>query len=211
MHNSAITAGTHSYETLTSRQRSLDAPIFLGITGAQGVGKSTFCRSLHAALSERINFTSVSVLEGLGDSLKASGIALGSAADDQSVAAVYCAHLYRELNAPPGVHILDRCAIDALAYVRCLNVTSEIMSKLYAHISATMAKRLKFVVHLEMTGRFEGTDATHETPALRQRVAREIPLIIAQLKIDHVQMNASDEPSIQLAADAIMNVLNSAH
>ncbi len=87
----------------------------IGVTGAQGVGKSTFCQALRNRLAEE---GPVILLDGLGDRLKLAGVPLGRHSDAATIAAVFAAHLDRETEAGPGLAILDRCLVDALAYPR---------------------------------------------------------------------------------------------
>lgn len=58
------------------------------------------------------------LLDGLGDRLKLAGVPLGRHSDAATIAAVFAAHLDRETEAGPGLAILDRCLVDALAYPR---------------------------------------------------------------------------------------------
>ena len=131
-----------------------EASVIVGITGAQGVGKSTFSRALRDALPAFCD-TKIDLIDGLGQSVRELGIPVGSDSSAKSIAAIYIAHLRRQRLAPNGIIILDRCAVDALAYVQCLNITSPVVTALYREVSALMLKELDLAVHLEMTGIFE--------------------------------------------------------
>ena len=175
----------------------------VGITGGQGVGKSTFAAGLRAWLTDA-GQTDVTLVGGLGDRLRASGIPFGSAANAHSIAAIYCAHLERELALPVGIVILDRCCVDALCYVRALRVTDKSLDALYGMISRVMARRLALVIHLEMTGIFSTTNACHETPELRSAVAEDIGRVIAELNVEACTLRASHPQALDLAGGRVL-------
>lgn len=175
----------------------------MGVTGGQGVGKSTFADGLRSWLvdARRANVTLVG---GLGDSLRASGVPFGSAADARSVAAIYSAHLERELALPEGIVILDRCCVDALCYVRALGVTDPSLDALYGMVSRTMARRLALAIHLEMTGIFSATVARHETPELRRAVADNVGRVIAELGVEALTFEASRPGALEMAGGRVL-------
>jgi predicted ATPase len=178
---------------------------FIGVTGAQGVGKSTFCAKLRSVLAERAN-ANVALADGLGEQIRALGFQVGSGADAQSVAAVFGAHMLRERNAPAGLFILDRCAIDALAYVRSLGVNTAIEKKMYEEIARSMAERLALTVHLEMSATFAQGHAAHETLLLRGRVAEAVPEIIREFDIPTISVDAAALDSVDEVAAAVLRI-----
>lgn len=181
---------------------------FVAVTGAQGVGKSTFCRNLHGKLAGA-GVGEVALLDGLGDRIKGLGIPLGSASTPDTIAAVFTAHLEREAIAQSDMVVLDRCVVDALAYTRSLGVSSELELRLYEQVTALSARRLGFVVHLGLSPFFEQRGAArHESPALRRAMAGEIPSIIDRLSLDHLTLDASTEQAIADAAQAVLTAIN---
>jgi predicted ATPase len=175
----------------------------VGITGGQGVGKSTFAAGLQSWLADASR-ADVTLVAGLGARLQASGVPFGSAADARSVAAIYCAHLERELALPVGIVILDRCCVDALCYVRALRVTDPSLDALYRMISRAMARRLALAIHLEMTGIFSTTEARHETPELRRAVADDVCRVIAELDVEALTFEASRPGALELAGRRVL-------
>lgn len=187
------------------RESSLEAvgkSVRIGVTGAQGVGKSTFCNKLHSSLLA-VESRPIYLLNGLGNSIRALGFEVGSAAGGDSIAAVFAAHIKREVNAKHGLNILDRCVVDALAYVRVLQKTSPALDALYEQVSALSAASLSLVIHCEMSARFQTTLATHETDSDRAAIAREIPKIITELAIPRLCIDASSEADLERAVAAI--------
>jgi hypothetical protein len=178
----------------------------VAVTGAQGVGKSTFCGHLLKRLHE-FGRRDTTLLDGLGDRIEALGIPLGSISTPQTVAALFTAHLEREASIKSGLIMLDRCVVDALAYTRALRINSEVEMRLYEQIANLAANRLNFVIHLGLSPFFVGKGGAHETPALRLKVAENIPIILADLKLSYLDLDAAMENAAAKAATTILNRL----
>lgn len=176
---------------------------FVGVTGAQGVGKSRYCRKLLSAVAAEFPGARVELLSGLGDRVRARGISVGSASDRSTIAAVFGAHLERERNANADIVVLDRCVVDAIAYVRALGVTERSESDLYEQVSWLMSRRLDFVVHLKLSDAFIGTGGSHETVALRKENASLIPQIIDEYSLPNIAIDAMQDADVQEAFSRI--------
>lgn len=137
--------------------------LFVGVTGAQGVGKSTFAANLRMQLEQLIDVP-IYLIDGLGEKLKNKNIPFGSAATPDSIAAAYSIHIQRELDAPSGIIVLDRCIIDAIAYVRSLRVTSSQQTELFEVITRCRAADLDLLVHLQMTHPSHSQQQTTKAP-----------------------------------------------
>lgn len=181
--------------------------LFVAVTGAQGVGKSTFCRSLCSRLAGA-GRSDVTLLDGLGERIKALGIPLGSASDPRTIAAVFTAHLEREAAAPPGIILLDRCVVDALAYTRTLAVGTEVDRRLFECVAALASKRLGLVLHLSLSPFFSDRGAGHETPELRFAVARGIGPILDELGLRHTEFDAACNGAVERAAETVLGSLD---
>lgn len=173
----------------------------VGVTGAQGVGKSSFCRKLVNALQE--SGVNVSLLEGLGDSVRSLGIPVGSDSTSDSIAAIFASHLRREREAACNLNILDRCVVDALAYVRILKKTSPVQERMYEELSKSMARSLDLVIHLQLSTTFESTSANHETTSDRTAIARELPSVIRDLGLASLDIDAADRDALTGAISAL--------
>ena len=168
----------------------------IGVTGGQGVGKSTFCASLAKALSLR-TLEPVTILPSIGEGLKRQGIPYGSAASAESILAIYAAHLERmRRSSNGGIEILDRCAVDALCYTRALALNSTVEVSLLTELSHLMAGQLDLVVHLRMEGIFENSAATHETDELRRGVADQFGQALIDLKRPFHSIYAADDAQL---------------
>lgn len=179
------------------------ARFLIGVTGAQGVGKSTFSKRL----TELMTYDSSAPVRLIPSTLSAEmarlGFTFGSFASSESVLAIYSYHLKRGRECAPGVSVLDRCVVDALAYVRCLKVTSNIETALLEDVSRLLFESLDFVVHLEMSGIFKISDATHENQQLREDVSRSIIQILSERHIPYITVDASDTNALKKVREAI--------
>lgn len=178
-------------------------PYFIAVTGAQGVGKSTFCNALVTRLRQA-GRQDVRLFNGLGDNLKALGVPLGSKSTPQTIFAVWATHLEREASVAGGLAVLDRCIVDALAYTRVLNLSSELERRVLEQAAVLAAQRLGFVVHLEFSSFFADTGGSHETAEDRRRVADEIRVVLSQLDLPRINLHAEDPTSLTAALDAIL-------
>lgn len=183
------------------------SPFFIAVTGAQGVGKSTFCLELQAKLAGLID-REVALLDGLGGRIAELGIPLGSTSEPRTIAAVFTAHLERESDAPTGLVILDRCVVDALAYTRTLAVSSEVELRLFEQVAALAAKNLRLVIHLQLSPFFSDKGGAHETSELRGSVSARIPGILEELGLHKIEIDAADAGSMQAAVNATFQLLN---
>lgn len=182
--------------------------ILVAVTGAQGVGKSTFCSAVLASL--RASDRQVHLISGLGEKLTAQGYRLGKSADEAAVAAVVLEHLTRERTAPPGIVILDRCLIDMLAYVRTLKVTHPPLLDVYEEIVRTLAPKIRLVLFLEMSEQFRVSSAEHEDAEFRSAIDAEVKSIISQLGMNTLSLDAADGMAVGVAVSAISGVASGA-
>ncbi|MCO7727050.1 ATP-binding protein [Brucella intermedia] len=179
--------------------------LFVAVTGAQGVGKSTFCERLRLEVENLIG-EPVALLAGLGEQVRSQGIVVGSEATEAGVAAIYAAHMLRERNAPPGIVILDRCAVDAAAYVRGLPSIPWAHRALYHETSWLMSRRLSYVAHLTRTGIFAPTQVVHETEDFRSTIAQSIPGIIQEFGLFSDDLYAADQDAVPVAVSKIIQL-----
>jgi len=180
--------------------------LIVAVTGAHGVGKSTFCRELVHRL-HKAGYSQARLLDGLGDRVRAMGIPLGSTSTPDTIFAIWASHLEREAAITDELVILDRCMVDALAYTRALNLTSGLAERVLEQTAQLAAGRLRLVIHLELSPFFEGKGAAHETAELRERVASEIPIVLAQLGSPSFDLDASAPGSLDRAVETIVRMV----
>jgi len=175
----------------------------VAITGAQGVGKSTFCRELASTLRTTLG-EDVPLLDDLGATVAAMGVPLGSSSTTQTISAVWTTHLEREDGAPGGLVLLDRCVVDALAYTRVLDLGTELDRRLLEAVGRLASSRLGVVIHLRLSDFFADRGASHETPQHRQAVARQIICILAEWNTPQVEVDAATKGAVEKAAQAVL-------
>jgi predicted ATPase len=187
----------------TASASGLSHPLVIAVTGAQGVGKSTFCRKLHSMLCDRYGVGNTSLIDGLGNKVKAAGFAVGKTADSQSIAAIFSEHLRRERTIVSDIAILDRCAIDALAYVRVLGVSTAIEAAMYAELTRMMSRGWNMVVHLQLADAFLNTSAVHEGTDIRRLISHTVPEIIHELGLAAYSIDAAASDSLDRINEAV--------
>lgn len=176
---------------------------FVAITGAQGVGKSTFSRELASILRTTLG-EDVLLLDDLGATVAAMGVPLGSSSTTQTISAVWTTHLEREDGAPGRLVLLDRCVVDALAYTRVLDLGTDLDQRLFEAVARLSSSRLSLVIHLQLSDFFADRGASHETPQHRQAVARQIIRILADWHVPKVEVDAAAEDAVEMAAQAVL-------
>lgn len=175
------------------------------VTGAQGVGKSSFCQKLFGRISDQTELT-VELLDGLGDKVKASGVPVGSHSTADTIAAIFAAHIERERLAKSTVVLQDRCLVDALAYLRLLKLTTPAQTELCEEIAKALVPRITLIIHLTLSPTFEKTTATHETPELRISMAALIPQIISEFDVAVLNIDASESGAVEEAMARISSL-----
>jgi thymidylate kinase len=178
------------------------ARFFVGVTGAQGVGKSTFCN----ALSRRIEQSGLTcaLLAGLGEAIRKDGYSLGAEAKENAVLAVMTAHLRRQREAPPGIVVLDRCPIDMLAYIRALSLPSGELQSLGAELVSLFVSAAGAVVYLQMGPLFKNSRATHEPSPFRLSVDQHIQAILREMGGDVISVDAGQPTSVDVVVAEVM-------
>lgn len=182
-------------------------PYLIAVTGAQGVGKSTFCARLVTALDSAVPHD-VYAVGGLRKRMEALGLPFGSASITETIPAVFASHLERDREFQAGIAVLDRCTIDALAYARCLNLAGPMHLRLYEAVTSFNAQAWSLVIHLELSTFFEQRGGDHETPELRLRVADEVSKIVDQLRRPTISVDAARPNAVELAATAVLAAIS---
>lgn len=179
--------------------------LFVAVTGAQGVGKSTFCRALVGRLRSLFS-EPVPLFDDLGARVTAMNVPFGSSSTPETIAAVWTTHLEREADAPDGLVLLDRCVVDALAYTRMLRLGTELDRKLFESVGLLASARLGLVIHLNLSDFFKDRGAPHETPQLRYGVASQIGMILTDWDLPRIELDAAAPTAIEDAAMAVATI-----
>jgi hypothetical protein len=189
------------------RNTMFDQPFFIGVTGAQGVGKSTFCRNLVAAIRSA-DLGEIALLDGIRGSIEGMGVPYGSDSTPDTIFAVWTAHLERESSASDTMVVLDRCCIDALAYTRVLNLSSPVERRLFEQVAALAAPRLDLIIHLRLSSFFDDKGGAHETPELRTAVSLEIKTILAGVQTRQLDLDAASDDAVGTSVQVVREMIN---
>jgi len=144
----------------------------------------------------------VTLLEGLGDRVRSAGYDVGSRSTASTVRAVFEAHAGRQKILPAGYVIADRCAIDAIAYVRHLGLLTRGETAGYEDQARALIAPISLIVHLVTSPSFK-VGASHETPELRSAIGDEIPIIIGGYSIPTISIDAAAPDSVENTLSAI--------
>ena len=143
----------------------------IGLTGAQGTGKSTLAR----AVTDRLEAAGVAVEHcfGLGEGAIASGLATGPSASAETVrlfANFHRAREERQAREDGAVRVFDRTLFDALAYAEVLGCLAS--GELEALREATIASCRRFaqLIWLRVTVDYPVLTAVDESPVFRRAI-----------------------------------------
>ncbi|RYG99136.1 MAG: hypothetical protein EON58_04985 [Alphaproteobacteria bacterium] len=178
----------------------------LAVTGAQGVGKSTLCEALSKELAAA--GYAVERTTQLGPLLHADGVKLGSQSNSATIPAVFNAHVERELTyaCSESLILYDRCAADALAYTRTLNVSSTDTKVICEGLTKSLLNRINLIVSLQLSAAFAAKGGGHETPALREAISTEIESIVIGSGRPYIRVDAADGLAISQIVEKIRSL-----
>jgi thymidylate kinase len=179
-----------------------DRRFFVAVTGAQGVGKSTFCARLVEALAQA-GLGDFLLLDDLRGRVAAAKVPLGSGSTPATIHAVWVAHLEREQSPAGQFVLLDRCMVDALAYTRVLKVSSDLELRLFEQVALRSLPFLNLIVHLQLNEFFLNTGKPHETTEHRHAVALEIEEVIAASSPPVLNISAEQPDALEKAVEAV--------
>lgn len=155
----------------------------VGVTGAQGVGKSTLARQLFERC-EAIYPGTCDHLPSLGAEVAQRGFPLGSSVTAESLAAFAAAHVRRERGSYKPITILDRNLLDLTAYARVSMAASEALLELLYELCCSYSTRYQLIVFVPMIPELAENPARHESAEFRQKIDREIPALAKVLGVE---------------------------
>ncbi len=167
----------------------------IGLTGAQGTGKSTLARAVCTALRSA-GVAGVAPVGGLGQALARSGLRVGMQADAQTVRRFAQAQIEREAaDAGAAVQVHDRCLLDTLAYARVLGCLAQ--QEWLALRAAALRSCAAFsqLVWLRVGHDYPVLDANDESPEFRRAIDRALGALAAQLGIALFEHSLPADPA----------------
>jgi predicted ATPase len=182
------------------------ARLIIALTGAQGVGKSTLVSALEKRLgqSSRVPCT---VHKGLGQEVAATGVPIGEHANANTILAFARLHVRRERRIVGGIHILDRCLVDLLAYVRCVCNDQTVLIGLIEELTHFSLSRVDLVVHVPLISSLSESTSPHESTQFRRQIDKLIGDTLRGLSVKHVVVDGETEQRVNEVLAVLRNVL----
>ncbi len=88
----------------------------IGVSGAQGVGKTTFCNDLKSRLNTKFKIKSIDIKGGVSRNLINQGIATDNLTRPEDYPLFFKAHFENAIGSFENIAILDRTFLDTLSY-----------------------------------------------------------------------------------------------
>jgi hypothetical protein len=163
------------------------------------VGKSTLVAALGREFS-RLGLRPCTVHEKLGQTIQAKGLPLGQHADASTVMEFARAHVRRERHLGGGIHVLDRCFVDLLAYAITVCGDQTILIELVRELALASMFRVDLVVRVPMISALAENRSPNESSEFRRRIDGVITRILPSLTANFIEVNGTttDERAQQI-------------
>ncbi len=156
--------------------------LVIAFTGAQGVGKSTLVSAVESEIVH-LELGPCSVHKGLGQEAVRSGVPLGEKADRCTILEFARLHVRRERELGEGIHLLDRCFVDLLAYTRILCSEDVFLTRLVEELTQASLARIGVIVHVPFGRSVVDTRPCREPGGFRASIDLGIAQILRELKV----------------------------
>ena len=178
--------------------------LVIAITGAQGVGKTTLAAALKTELDSH-GIKPCWAHHNLGVTAASKGVPLGDNANSNSILEFSRLHIKRERQITGGVHILDRCFIDVLAYGRQMCVDQHILLGLVEELARASLARIDLVVRVPIIPCLAESKSKNESSEFRFKIENSITTILDVMparRLDVVSTTPEDR------VNEVLNALN---
>jgi nicotinamide riboside kinase len=178
------------------------AQTVIAITGAQGVGKSTLVADLFELLSSS-SPASAKAHFGIGSLAARSGVPLGQKCSSDTILEFARLHVQRELELPSGMHILDRCFIDLMAYCRLSCNHNYYLSRLIEQLTIASMQSINVVVFVPIVEIIRDRATSNESAEFRSQIDAEIRSILKSLNVRHIEVMGSTSERVEKVCAAL--------
>jgi predicted ATPase len=151
--------------------------LVIAITGAQGVGKTTLAAALKTKL-DRLGINPCWAHHNLGVTAASKGVPLGGNANFNSILEFSRLHIKRERQMAGGVHLLDRCFIDVLAYGRQMCADQDILLDLVEELACASLSHIDLVVRIPIIPCLAESKSKNESSEFRFKIENSIATIL---------------------------------
>jgi predicted ATPase len=166
-------------------QTSLHPKVVIAITGAQGVGKSTLIDALQNEISR---FGPCTSHKNLGASAALNGVPVGENANWLTILEFARLHIKREREIAEGIHILDRCFVDLLAYARQRCGTQAILLNMIEELTRSSLANYHLVVRIPIIPCLSQSRSANESTEFRFQIETSICKVLNDLTVDRVDL-----------------------
>lgn len=175
--------------------------VTVAITGAQGVGKSTLVNSLAGKM--RARGCACNVHDRIGTIAMTEGVPLGEATDVSTICQFASLHVGRESAIHSGVHILDRCFVDLLAYARVRCSDDMHLVALIEALARQSIQRLDHVVYVPMIESLSLRSSAYESAAFRHMIDQAIGAVLKELGVQAIEVKGTTDERADMVIDIL--------
>ena len=151
--------------------------LVIAITGAQVVGKTTLAAALKTEL-DRLGIKPCMAHHNLGVTAASKGVPLGGNANSNSILEFSRLHLKRERQMAGGIHLLDRCFIDVLAYGRQMCADQHMLLDLVEELARASLAHIDLVVRIPIIPCLAESKSKNESSEFRFKIENSIATIL---------------------------------
>ena len=161
----------------------------IAFTGAQGTGKSTLVKAIAGEVAAR-GLGQCTVYRGIGQEAADQGIPLGGKADSTTIMEFARLHVRRERGiSGHGIHLLDRCFVDLLAYARAKCHEQPSLVRLVEELARSSLQGIDLVVRVPMIDSLRMNYSSHETSDFRSVIDESIDRIMSELQVGYLTVS----------------------
>jgi predicted ATPase len=173
----------------------------IAITGAQGVGKTTLAAALKMEF-DRLGIKPCLAHHNLGATAATKGVPLGGNANSNSILEFSRLHIKRERQMAGGIHLLDRCFVDVLAYGRQICADQPLLLDLVEELARASLARIDLVVRIPIIPSLSESKSKNESSEFRFKIENAIATILDAMPVRRLDV-VSTTPE-----DRVNEVLN---
>jgi thymidylate kinase len=188
-----------------SFQADLRQPIRIAVSGAHGVGKTTFCLDLQAALTDSSSRAhSVELVKEVARTLRAEGVPINQGTTESQYARFFEKHLYNLLiDRDTDYVIYDRTVLDSLGYARANGNLGESWTNLVTTISRFLIREIDvyFLIPVEFKLQADGirdTDLSYQNT-----LSVAISAILGEFGIEFCTLKGSRTERVRRALEIV--------
>ncbi len=176
---------------------------FLAISGAQGVGKTTFCNDLSAALKD-VAGVSVEMRARVARDLKDRGIS----SDERTSASDYAPYFERHIenllkDSVSDYVLLDRSIVDTLAYARVNGNLEPSWMRLSYRLAQLLSGRIRWYFFVPIEFGIEDDGVRYVSSEYQRRLQDEMLSVLGGIFPHFVTVRGSREERISQALQAM--------